>query len=736
MTTAHARAVLSVFSRSTLRATLMATASAGLLVALAPAATAACVGDGSANTCTLVIGPPGPNQEDIATGSNDAGAGTDTLQFSGAGLTLNANAIGTGTALTAPLRFLNFELAQVTAGSDLALTGTGTSTLSLTWTVDGTLQTLGGNAVGDASAVTVSGTGLLNLGATSETIGSLAGSGGVSVLSPGILTAGGNGTNTTFSGIISGSGGFTKAGGGKMILTGANTFTGALSVTGGVLEIGNANAIAAAGGVTVADGTLSSKGIASYAITGPVAITTTNQISRITGNAVITGNVSSNGGLQPGNTSVPTWPTGTTAENVGQDMGQITINGNYQATGAFAYVGMFIDIDASLPAGGVAGTDKDFLTINGNMLGTQATKFSVASFDEVPIGGATTGNGIQVIRITGTSANAGNDFYQGNALTAGVYQYLLRYVPNYSGGTDDGYFLQSAARDELTAHPALLSASQQMVRGCFRDDQRVPDSPKGATYGRAWFGYHQGNTEYGPDTGIDMDLDYSCTTGGMDWRMGYGWFGGVAGGFGSANGDLSAPAGLGDLDGDARMIEVYAAFTSSSFFVNLSAGYTDMDWTFTGALTPAQQTSVTGFIAGAQAGVALDLDFVAVKLIGAVNYDGSDCGESCFGFTVSEDTGLIEAKGTVRFDGVTWGGSIRPWAAVSLSDVLSDGVNTVSAGPFTTSAATNEQLVSIDGGLHTYLDENFAVFLDCSYQEGLSNDITGYKGGIGLKLYW
>jgi autotransporter-associated beta strand protein len=734
MTTAQARAVPYVFSG--VRASLMASASAALLVALAPTASAApnCTGTGAADTCVITLANIGVETVDAgATPTGDV----DTLQFTGAGLVLNANTIGGGDTFTAPLRFLDFEAAQVTAGSDLTLTGTGTSTYSLAWTVDGSLTVNGGNAIGDLSAVTVNAGGLLDVDAN-ETIGSLAGAGNVDVAAGTVLTAGGNNFATTYSGVLSGAGGFTKAGNGTMKLTGANTFTGALSVTGGVLEVGHANAISTASGVTIADGTLS--GVVDYSINGNVTITTTNAISRLTGNATINGNVTSNGGLQPGHTSVPAWPVPVPPApppppNVGQSMGQITINGNYEATGNYAYVGMFIDLDDAAPLGGTPGTTHDFLTIIGNMIGTTRTKFSALSFDEFPVGAATTGNGIQVIRITGTSANAGLEFYQGNSIVAGPHQYLLRYVPNYAG-TDDGYFLQSAARDEVYGQAALLSASQSLIRGCYRDDQRIPDSPKGATYGRAWFGYRQGSSSFGADTGVEQDQDFSCSTGGMDWRMGHGWFGGVSGGFGSSNSDIETVAGTAKLDGDSRVIEAYAAFTSSAFFLNLSAGYADMDWMMTSPFGLISEATSGGLLGSVQAGIGLGLEPLAVKLIGMINYDGTNCGDDCFGFAVTEETGLLEAKGALRFDGVTWGGSIRPWAQVAYSTILSDGVNTVVAGPYTVVSDTNDELLQIDAGLQTYLDENLSLYLDGGYNESLSKDISGYRASAGLKLYW
>jgi len=54
------------------------------------------------------------------------------------------------------------------------------------------------------------------------------------------LTAGGNGSNTTYSGIISGSGSLIKAGGGTMTLSVNNTYTGSTMVNGGVLTLNNA----------------------------------------------------------------------------------------------------------------------------------------------------------------------------------------------------------------------------------------------------------------------------------------------------------------------------------------------------------------------------------------------------------------------------------------------------------------------------------------------------------------
>ncbi|MFK9326089.1 autotransporter-associated beta strand repeat-containing protein, partial [Escherichia coli] len=59
---------------------------------------------------------------------------------------------------------------------------------------------------------------------------------------------------TTFSGAISGTGGFTKTGSGLMQLSGTNAYTGATVINAGTLEAGASGAFASASAFTVASG--------------------------------------------------------------------------------------------------------------------------------------------------------------------------------------------------------------------------------------------------------------------------------------------------------------------------------------------------------------------------------------------------------------------------------------------------------------------------------------------------
>ncbi|MBS0626073.1 MAG: autotransporter-associated beta strand repeat-containing protein [Verrucomicrobia bacterium] len=123
----------------------------------------------------------------------------------------------------------------------------------------GTLQA--GNATAFSSSSTVNlGGGNLDLNNIDQTVGGLSGSSGTVSLGTGTLTFGGNGSTTTFSGAITGSGGIIKNGGGTFSINGtSNNFSGATTVN--------------AGGVTASASSLSTNSRIAWTSTG----TFTNQ---------------------------------------------------------------------------------------------------------------------------------------------------------------------------------------------------------------------------------------------------------------------------------------------------------------------------------------------------------------------------------------------------------------------------------------------------------------------------
>jgi len=153
-------------------------------------------------------------------------------------------------------------------GSGITKTGNGTLVLSSTgnsWTgptriEGGVVRSGAANVLPDASAVIIGAGAVLNLNNFDETIGSLAGGGMVtnSGANARTLTVGADGTDATFSGIITASAvanlALTKTGIGKQTLTGANSYAGVTNVNGGTLSIGHSSALGATtAGTTVAN---------------------------------------------------------------------------------------------------------------------------------------------------------------------------------------------------------------------------------------------------------------------------------------------------------------------------------------------------------------------------------------------------------------------------------------------------------------------------------------------------
>ncbi|MEM9281257.1 MAG: autotransporter-associated beta strand repeat-containing protein [Verrucomicrobiota bacterium] len=177
--------------------------------------------------------------------ANEATIAGGTIQLAGADrfFTVTANPAFTGSEIE-----LTISSNITNDGSSRSLIKNNTGTLLLSGTNDfgttrinnGTLIVDGGNALGDDDLVEVDpsgGEGILQLNA-SETIGSVNGTGNINLQSN-TLTVG-DGTSTTFSGLISGTGGgLVKQGAGNLTLssTGTQTYTGDTTVNAGTLII-------------------------------------------------------------------------------------------------------------------------------------------------------------------------------------------------------------------------------------------------------------------------------------------------------------------------------------------------------------------------------------------------------------------------------------------------------------------------------------------------------------------
>jgi autotransporter-associated beta strand protein len=128
----------------------------------------------------------------------------------------------------------------------------------------------------------------LNLNGFDNRVFRLAGAGSV-ILGSGNLTAGNNASSSEFSGVISGSGGYTKVGSVSQVLSGTNTFTGGITIAEGALYLpitaaanitGTTNATAA---VSFAAG----RGLITITGSGRIGQNKTNSLAMITNNIVL-----------------------------------------------------------------------------------------------------------------------------------------------------------------------------------------------------------------------------------------------------------------------------------------------------------------------------------------------------------------------------------------------------------------------------------------------------------------
>jgi autotransporter-associated beta strand protein len=188
----------------------------------------------------------------LLTVSGDVANGTNLLTIDGTGNTTLSGILGNGSG----------GLTKSGAGTLIlsgANTHTGTTTISagtLSVGVTANLGAAASNLVFDGGRLQITGTTLTNFSGIGHTVSFSTGK------TVGLDINNAANTFTVDQALNQGTGGFTKAGAGTVILASANTYTGATTIGAGTIKLGNTSAISTSASVTVnSGGTLDINGV-------------------------------------------------------------------------------------------------------------------------------------------------------------------------------------------------------------------------------------------------------------------------------------------------------------------------------------------------------------------------------------------------------------------------------------------------------------------------------------------
>jgi autotransporter-associated beta strand protein len=304
------------------------------------------------------------------------GGGTLTLQTSAK---LTGTAVGGGGTATLILQGTGSAENDFTRFTTLRMTGTDWTLAGLTeansafvnngtLTITGTLS--GRTATVDPGATLQIGTG----GTTGDVTGAITDNGSVVF----------NRSDTvTYGQSITGTGTLTQQGSGTLILNADNPYCGGTTIANGTLAVGNADhssaALSGGGTVDVARG------------------------ATLGGFGIIVGDVVNAGTVAPGSAAFPF--TGT--------FGTVTVKGNYVGNGGEMRFNVVLNTDSG---------PNDMLVLNGGQASGSTT---VRVVNQGGTGGATTGNGIELIEATNGGTTTTGAFSLGETVEASAFQYLL-----------------------------------------------------------------------------------------------------------------------------------------------------------------------------------------------------------------------------------------------------------------------------------------------------------------------
>ncbi|MDP1966386.1 MAG: autotransporter domain-containing protein, partial [Reyranella sp.] len=562
----------------------------------------------------------------------------------------NGNNVSFGTALN---------------GGALTKTGSGTLTFTTTNTYSGAtivnagmLQAGAANAFSATSAHTVVAGGTLALNNFNQTIGSLAGAGGVA-LGSATLTAGGDNTSTTYSGVLSGTGGLTKNGSGTLTLSGVNTYNGATTVNAGMLVVNGSLASV----VTLSGGTLGGSGTIGGLTSNGGTIAPGNSIGTLN----INGSFVQNGGIY----QVEVNAAGQSDRiNVTGAPGTATINGGtvqvIAEQGTYARNTTYTILTAT---GGVSGA---YSTVTSNF----AFLTSSLSYDANNVfltliqgnnafaAGAQTSNQFAVgTALDRANASATGDFATVlNALSSLNTQQGPAALNAISGQQYSGFGTANVSSG--LAFMNVLGQQMSLARGGSGGGTRVAlaqacdvtcdsEQPSGfSVWGSAVGGT---GSVAGSGNGNTSTLTYNLGgfAAGLDYRFDPRFLVGLGGGYASGNQWLGGFNGRGTST--SYNASVYASFTPGAFYLDALAGYGYNDNQMTRMIaipglasrTAMGQTGANQFLGQAEAGYRFNIFApAAASLTPFARFQTTSVSQDAFTETGADSLNLSVAQQT------------------------------------------------------------------------------------------
>lgn len=360
---------------------------------------------GTTITAGTVKGSVGTGSVDVATGAtydlNSADRAVSGLT-GGGNVTLGANTLSTGSGSFSGL---------ITGTGGVTKTGSGTLTLSGANTYSGATTVNGGTLAGSIGSgdLAVATGATYDLGGANRSVTTLSGAGSITLGANSLIT---NSTvNSTFSGAISGAGGFTKDGTSTLTLSGANTYSGPTTVTAGSLtgSVSNSDLSVATGATYDLGG--ANRSVAALSGAGSVVLGSNTLTTNSSASSTFSGAISGTGGLTKDGAgslalSGANTYTGATTVSAGTLSGAISSGDLSVASGATYDLG---------------GADRSVAALSGNggvTLG--ANSLTTTSSANSTFSGSVTGTGGLTKAGSGTLTLTGSNTYTGpTALTSG-----------------------------------------------------------------------------------------------------------------------------------------------------------------------------------------------------------------------------------------------------------------------------------------------------------------------------